>query len=235
MINKSKLLIIAATIAAFSAKADNHESSYYVGLSGGVSLPLKSKFVLKDEDGEADTRIKKSFMGTVNFGYGIAEGTAIELSVDFKPKYPMSISVDPDKTTGPVKTKATATIFMINVVYDLAKAGLWQPYFVAGLGVADVKLKSGKTFVKSDPTNPAYILENNHRRALAFQLGVGAKYPITEVIQFDVGLKLQGITNVKLKYQTLYKDLKDYPKLKHKSTKQHLGVAEAVAGFVFNF
>jgi opacity protein-like surface antigen len=173
-------------------------------------------------------------MGTVNFGYRIADGTAIEFAVDFKPKYPMTIIADKDATAGPMKTKANAKIYMINVVYDFAKFGELQPYFTAGLGIADIRIKPGVIYFNASYGEAsALVLEKNNRIALAFQMGVGAKYPITEAVSFDTALKLQGITNVKLKYQ---KRAKVTPfDMKHKSTKQHLGVAEAVAGFVFNF
>ena len=237
MINKSKILIIAATLCTFSAHGEDSKSRYYMGVSGGVSIPLKSKFQIKDEGDVADTKVKKSFMGTVNFGYRVAEGTAIEFAVDFKPKYPMAIISDPAATTGPIKTKATATIYMVNFVYDLAKTGNLQPYFVAGLGLADIRVKPGVTYIKPESVGGktdfvALRLKKNNRIAIAFQMGVGAKYPINDVISFDMALKLQGITNVKLKYDKFSTKTET---LKSKSTKQHLGVGEIVAGLIINF
>lgn len=232
MINKSRALIIAATFLSLTSYSDDQPASkYYLGFSGGLSIPLKTKFEIKDEGDIADVKVEKSYMGTVNFGYRIAEGAAIEFAVDFKPKYPMTIIID--GTSGPAKTKAIATIFLINFVYDLAKFHQLQPYFVAGVGIADIKVKPAASFFPAPyNTQEAFVLKNNHRTTLAFQIGLGAKYPITDAVQLDVAMKLQGITNVKLQYQ---KFSKTEGKLKDKSTKQHLGVGEVVAGLTFNF
>jgi opacity protein-like surface antigen len=122
---------------------------------------------------------------------------------------------------------------MINIVYDLAKFAKLQPYFVAGLGVADVRVRPGVSFIKGTNNSIASLrLKKNNRVAMAFQAGVGAKYPITENLFFDTALKIQGITNVKLKYE---KFSRAAGKIKFNSTKQHLGVAEIVAGLSLNF
>jgi opacity protein-like surface antigen len=236
---KIALLLIAGTSVLSASLSHAEESNMYLGISGGLSLPLKSSFKIKGKDertGQTQTiesKIKKSYMGTVDFGYRIAEGVAIEFSVDFKPKYPMKVNLP--NNYGSAKTKASANIYMINFVYDFAKLGDMTPYFTAGVGLADVNLKS--TSVTSAALGGATIfkLEKNRRKALAYQLGLGMQYPITDAISFDAAVKFQAITNVKIKYKKLNTANTTTLALVDKSTKQHLGVGEVVAGLVFNF
>jgi hypothetical protein len=235
---KKKLLLLA-TAAMFSTSltyAEDVDSKYYLGISGGTSIPLKSKFKIKgkdeltDQDKETDAKLKSSYMTTVSLGYKIAEGSAIEISTDFKPKYDLTIELYDN--LGSSKTKAMVNIYTINFVYDFANYGNATPYFIAGLGLADVRVKP--TTITSSLLRGAEIfkLNKNHRKALAYQFGLGIHHPITEVVALDVSAKLQAITNVKIKYQEF--SMKQ-GKLVDKSTKQHLGVAELVGGLVFNF
>ena len=126
-------------------------------------------------------------------------------------------------------TKAVANIYMLSVVYDFAKVGELTPYFVAGIGLGDIRIKGGS--VNSGDLK-VFELNKAHRTALAFQLGIGGHYPLNDFIALDVATKIQGITNVKMKYKKFDTVT---GQLKNKSTKQHLGVAELVAGFVFKF
>jgi opacity protein-like surface antigen len=229
MQNKLKLLLTICTALAITESA-YAQNNYYLGFSGGVSIPLQSTFKIagKDEATNTDTKmpvkIKKSAMSTITFGYQIAEGTAVEFAADFKFKYPMKL-VFPE-SLGAINTKATAAIYMVNVVYDLAKQGEVTPYFMAGLGLADVKLKSNNEKAQ------VFVLEKNHRKAMAFQIGLGARYPLNESLELDFAAKIQGISKIRLRYQKLNTKT---GVMDNKSTKQALAVAELVGGLRVRF
>jgi opacity protein-like surface antigen len=221
------VLFGAVAISASCSYADQKQSKYYVGISGGLSQPLKSSFKITDDGQSIVTKVKNSYMGTLSLGYKIDESTSVEFSVDFKPKYPMQLQL-PDPL-GNLKTKARANIFVISVVHDLVKFGKLTPYFVAGAGVADINIKSDS---KSLGGLVMFELEKNHRRVWAYQFGVGMHYAVTDSIAFDLSAKIQAISNVKVRYKKFNQST---GALDRKSTKQHLGVGEIVAGLVFNF
>ena len=168
------LLLLSATSISYNALA---EYRGYFGVSGGLSLPLKNKFSIKDDGQTFDTKVKKSNMATVALGYNLGDGVAIEFGVDFKPKYPMKVML-PNNLS--LDTKAVANIYMLSVVYDFAKVGELTPYFVAGIGLGDIRIKGGS--VNSGDLK-VFELNKAHRTALAFQLGIGDR--ISRQISFD--------------------------------------------------
>jgi opacity protein-like surface antigen len=230
------ILLCSALLLSSALSYADEDNKFYIGISGGISTPLKDKFKvvakdeLTDQDKTVTTGIKKSYMATVNLGYRIAKGSAVEFSIDIKPKFDMNVVLFDN--LGSSKTKASANVYMVNFVYDLLALKKLTPYFIAGIGIADIKLKPATITSPLNQSITIFKLTKNHRKALAFQAGLGATYPISQTIKLDISAKIHAIKDVKIKYQKL-----DTLKMQvvDKSTKQHLGMFELTAGLVFNF
>ena len=195
-------------ISSLPAKADSSEASqeskFYIGVSGGISLPLKDRFKITEKqqvtniDKTVTSGIKKSYLATFSAGYKIAKGSAIEFAIDIKPKFDMHVVLFDD--LGSSKTKACANVYMINFVHDLLTLQNFTPYFSAGIGLADIKLKQTAVNAKSNPSMTIFKISKNHRKTLAFQAGLGVTYPISQTIALDVSAKIHAIKDVKINY-----------------------------------
>jgi opacity protein-like surface antigen len=230
----SVFLISNLPAKAYSSDA-RQESKFYIGVSGGISLPLKDRFKITEKqlniDKTVTSGIKKSYLATFSAGYKIAKGSAIEFAIDIKPKFDMHVVLFDN--LGSSKTKACANVYMINFVHDLLTLQNFTPYFSAGIGLADIKLKQTAINAKTDPNMTIFKISKNHRKTLAFQAGLGVTYPISQTIALDVSAKIHAIKNVKINYQKF--DPANPSKLIDKSTKQHLGMLDVTAGLIFNF
>lgn len=223
---KSIILILFLLISNVSCARDE-DLTYYLGLYGGASLPLKHHFMISYKDKNTDqiqnikTDIAKSYMFSVSVGHKISEGSSLEFSFDWKPQYPMSINLGGQT----LDTNALAYIGMIDFIYDLANIANIKPYFLVGTGVANVR-------ITEQSIENTFTLNKNNKFALAFQFGLGARYKINNQISFDLATRLQGISNVAIKYQTTNTST---GALDTHTTKQHLAVVELMLGFIFDF
>ena len=221
---------------ASSPYANDGEDKFYIGISGGISLPLKDRFKITEKEPLTNiaktvtSGIKKSYLATFSAGYKIAKGSAIEFAIDIKPKFDMHVVLFDD--LGSSKTKARANVYMINFVHDLLTLQNFTPYFSAGIGLADIKLKQTAINDKQYTNLTIFKIFKTHSKALAFQAGLGVTYPISQTIALDVSAKIHAIKDVKINYQKF--DPKQQ-KTVDKSTKQHLGMLDVTAGLKFNF
>jgi hypothetical protein len=231
----SSILLLCSIFLLFNTSAYSHKqnSEFYIGISGGISLPLKDKFqiIQKDKGGKektVTTSIKKSYMTTISLGHSIAKGSAIEFAVDIKPKFNMNVALFDD--LGSNKTQASANVYMINFVYDLLDLQNFTPYFSAGIGLADIRLKQMTINHKDNPNTAIFKIAKNHHKTLAFQAGLGVTHPISQAIELDISAKIHAIKSIKIKYQKM-----DEGQFINQSTKQHLGMLDVTAGLIFSF
>lgn len=220
--------------------------NFYVGVSGGLSRPLKSSFKVKAGDSEYKVPLSNSFMFTLEGGYQFSEGMDLNGSIDFKPNYKMKVKI-PDFTDGgntiklgEVSTKVKANVFMLGVRYKLQHlVDFCSPYVIGGMGVAKLKIKDAK---KEIPTLPAplnalsgqtaFALKNNNPTSFAWQAGLGLGIPVHESVSFDISAKLQVVHDIKINFE--YFDTKSNS-VKKESAKRTLGVAEIQGGLIFRF
>ena len=84
----------------------------------------------------------------------------------------------------PASGTANATYLMGNLWYDFSNASAFTPYVGGGLGAALSTVQVSTGPVSSTSTN------------FAFQLGVGAKYALSENIDVDIGYRFKDAQNV---------------------------------------
>jgi opacity protein-like surface antigen len=225
--------LITLLLVYNNSHAMYNDLNYYVSIYGGLSWPLKNHFTIQSLDEASNLSqdikvdIEKSYMLSASLGHKISEGSALEFSFDWKPRYPMKINLPTN--LGVLDTNALVYVGMINFVYDLAHSANVIPYFVVGTGVANIKIND--KCLQNDGSTVFCLTENN-KFALAFQFGLGFRYKISNQVSFDIATMLQGISKIKIKYQTFNISTNN---LDNNTTEQHLAVAKLKLGFVFDF
>lgn len=145
--------VLAEGIVSESVEA---ERKFYIGGNLGYSLPAKSKFI--DDLTKSKFTIKETPMYTGIIGYKITPDVMIEFTGEYKPSYPLGITLAKDDGGDKTNTKAQSQIFILNMVYHLAETKGLQPYFSIGAGISRIKVKS--TGVPFD-LNPAALEVTN--------------------------------------------------------------------------
>jgi opacity protein-like surface antigen len=236
----SALIASLSSVSAFAAESalngktekpevnaeNNDKCRIYLGFEGGTSIPAAKGFTHKDSN--TKVTLKKSPLYTGLIGYEFSPGMFLELSVSRQPKFNLGINLPDNKGTG--KTKASADVYMLNLVYDLMDIGGITPYVVLGAGMANVNVKE----VNIDhPLYPIVSMNTTKKssKTLAWQAGLGAAYKVTDNFRLIASAKLQVINNVKLRYSSFNPATN---KTDSRGTmKKTLGTGEFVVGFTY--
>lgn len=187
------------TIIAASSSAEDINKRFYIGGSAGLSKPLKNNF--DDKDTKTLFHLQKSNMFTVDFGYKITPDISVELSYDYKPKYPVKIELSKDNGGESSNTKATNRVFMVNFKYNLNDYAGFTPFFTVGAGLAQVAVKE-TSIPLTLPNNISAVKLRTLKHTsncLAWQVGVGATKNLTEDLSVGISAKLQVAHDIKLK------------------------------------
>jgi opacity protein-like surface antigen len=248
MKNVSKLFTTSALIlslsntgafaleSALNSKTEKHDvnivtekGKIYFGFEGGVSVPAAKGFTHKD----SKTRItmKKSPLYTGLLGYEFAPGMFLEFSASRQPNFKLGIKLPEDKSNAAGKTKASADVFMLNLVYDLMDVGGITPYVVLGAGVAKVQVKEADV---NHPSLKQFTLMRTVKKtstSFAWQAGLGAAYKVSDNLRLTASAKLQVINNIKLYYKSLNQTT--YNLTDKGSMKKTIGTGEFALGFTY--
>ncbi|MBP7190451.1 MAG: outer membrane beta-barrel protein [Rickettsiaceae bacterium] len=225
---KNKLAISAAILlsAVFSQNAcassvNDDTGSFYIGVEGGMSAPVVSKFKKKIEGVNTTGTLKKSPMYGALMGYKFYPGMAIEFSWQRKPNYRLNIAVPDVQFTGGVATtkkfsgdvKVESQLFLVGIVYDLEKINNFTPYIGVEFGVANIKVKEKMYNTKLDVAGGGLPAGSNDLQAMkikksstyspAFQLSLGVSTPeIIPNVSLYATTRLQIIYEAKMKYNS---------------------------------
>ena len=222
---RSVLILILLILHNASHANDDDEFKddfqYYVGGYAGFSMPMKKNF---DINGvyKLNATIKDSFIFCLLLGHEISEDTGLELSLDYKPNYPLSIKID---NNDPLNTKITAYVLLLNITYDLITFDKVKPYLTAGIGGSYVNIQNGSININNS-ADQLKLLSNNSL-VFACQIGLGVNYKINNDISFDASLRLQCINTLKIEYQ-----INNTPNY---TPPQNLLILKGMVGFKFCF
>jgi opacity protein-like surface antigen len=190
MSSKTVLLASVALVAvAFISTSANAadamapaKSAFYVSVFGGASL-------LNDVSGVYNSTV--NIVGRFNTGYLLGGAIGAHISDHFRAEVELSHSSWGLKDASiyggpfmPASGTANATYLMGNLWYDFSNGSAFTPYVGGGLGAAWSNLQVNAGPVSSTSTN------------LAFQIGVGAKYAISDNIDLDIGYRFKDVQNV---------------------------------------
>ncbi len=177
------LIVLTCLVAmpAFARSGDEYRP--YLTLGGGVSLLADMKEThptLSDITVSSD----QGFNGYIATGRAYDDGR-VEFSLGYHvtdlEEYEDSLGATTD-LQGDLQVAA----FLVSIFWDFNTDGAVSPYFGGGIGVCQIRL--------DDDTLSA----DNRDGALAYQLGLGLSFNLSENTKFDVGYKLLGVVEPNL-------------------------------------
>lgn len=242
-------------------KSGDKKSDWYVGVEGGMSYPIQSTFKKKiDVPGvgkvESKGKLSSSSMYGALLGYKFYPDMAIEFSWQKKPHYKLNISlpetiakdlmpnIDGKSLATSAKVPVTSELYMLGLVYNLAKVKEFTPYVGVEFGIANIKAK--KTIFTTDvalvhspsgavvrtlPNQESMVIKKSSSVSPAFQLSVGVNSPeIIPNLSAYTAARMQVIYNAQLKYDFLYNG----QVTKSDKLKQSIAVGEIVMGLTYD-
>jgi len=204
-----KILLSGASIAVLSlslVSSANAQSmgnvygdgTWYVSLFGGVSFANSAKTKLTATTTSSLITTSGTLGVTQRFKDGFSVGIAAgkQLTDMFRAEVELSYSKVNNKnllltaTTGSSTTVGiggnTSALYVLgNVWADLDIGQKFTPYIGGGLGVA---------FMKNKLSGSGSSISDNSQ-GFAFQLGAGVKYPISPVIDIEIGYRYKSVLN----------------------------------------
>ncbi len=178
------LIVLACFIAtpAFARYGDDYR--VYLTIGGGATLvdDLKEDHpTLLDHLTVSSDQGFNGFIATGRY----YEAGRVEFSLGYHSadldEYEDSLGATTD-LTGDLQVAA----LLASVFWDFNKDGAISPYFGGGIGVCQIRI--------DDDT----LVANNRDGALAYQLGLGLSFNMSENTQFDIGYKLLGVVEPNL-------------------------------------
>jgi len=160
---KSLTLVAVATVTMlFADAASAQDASWYV--QGNVGGSFESRLDAAP-DRKGDT------------GWAVSGAFGREFSNNLRAEAEVAYAQGDNKGAVPGKTSAVGGF--VNGYYDFNRAGAWQPFVGAGIGLAQVKSRG------DDDTGFAY------------QLKAGIAHPFNEQMTGEIAYRYLGVTNVK--------------------------------------
>lgn len=202
-----KILLSGASIAALSlslVSAANAQSmgdvygdgTWYVSLFGGVSFAnsAKTRATVTTATGTFTTgtaSVTQRFKD--GYSVGIAAGkqltdmfrAEVELSYTKVKNKNLTIATTATSTTSGIGGDTSALYVLGNVWADLDIGQKFTPYVGGGLGVAFMKNKISTTSGSLSDKSQGF----------AFQLGAGVKYPVSDVMDIEIGYRYKSVLN----------------------------------------
>lgn len=181
--------VLVILICFFAAPAFSHDEDYrtYLTLGGGLT------FMQETEQDHSDTVSFPNNPITISSDSGfngfIATGLDYDNGrVEFSLGYNQADFEEFEDSTGAttdLEGNLKVASFLVSVFWDFNKDGSVSPYFGGGVGVCHIKL---------DDT----IIGENRDGALAYQLGLGLSFNMSENTKFDVGYKMLSVVEPNL-------------------------------------
>ena len=139
-------------------------------------------------------------------------------------------------------TKISANVFTLNWIYEFEKQKMGlKPYVIFGSGIAQINIRPNKTFWRPEGnivTLPGFAgpieffrVKKNIYNYFAYQLGGGVSKDISDHFSVDLGVKLQVVKDIKIKYETL--DILTQSFKFQTPIKKTIGVGELTFGLTF--
>lgn len=213
------------------ACADNvsaEQRMIYFGFEGGIAKPARRSFKHKETD--TKLTLKKSKVFSAIIGYSFYPQMAFELTGSYHPSFKLGYKL-PSSTNVPNiygETKVRSTVFMLNLVYDLASYEDFTPFVIGGIGVANLVIKpTTSSFMNTE----VFRIKKSTPHHLAWKIGLGVSKEVVNNIDFNVSGKLHAVHNIKVKYDKLNVTTGQFDKTA--VIKKTIGAFEITAGLTY--
>lgn len=239
-------LVLGCSLIATNSYSNEPNKFVYLGVEGGVSIPVVNKFEHKAS--RIKIRLKNSSQYGGKVGYSFYPQMALELSGTHHPKYKLHYLIPAAEKTLkiPGKTDVTSDIYMLSIAYKFQTDGGVTPFVILGGGIAQMHVKAASSsttgYYNSQtiamvggntnllPNQPVLIVHKTKTNCLAWQAGVGVSTALSENFSIDLSAKLQVANNIKINYHGYNKQTGNLDKGQIKQT-----VAIGVLGIGFTY
>jgi len=178
MIKRTALLV--GLCACFSTPAMSADGPY-VGVNIGITMPSDSDISEKGGTGTGEISFDSGVAFSAALGQKIGTGR-LEAEIGYK-----TSDIDEVSVTGlgsaPLNGDASVLSFMGNGYIDFNASPTVKPYIMAGLGVANLKIKLSDLDADEDDT------------VFAYQAGVGCGFPLSQTVTLDLGYRYMGTSD----------------------------------------
>ena len=237
---------------AFAAEMSSDDNKIYFGVEGGYSVAAtpSGKFKEKTADGTVIGKLKGTEVYEGKIGYKFYPGFSVELAYGYRPHYTLKLALpnqnniggSPFNITGiNSNSKINSHTVMLNLIYEAQTEKAYRPYFLFGVGYANVTPKRAAIngnvlpaaaaipeFGFNGNTNPRIgSIKKITSQRLGFRLGTGMMYDITPNVALVAGVKLEYINNIGL-HSEFYNP--DSSIKTRKSLKKSIGVIDFTIG-----
>lgn len=180
------LVAVMAVGPAYSAD----KGGVYIGVKGGYEYRDNDKKSISDRtggDNSTNEKWKSDSGYTVGgaVGYNFA-GMGLPIRTEAEYLYHNQFKFDANNaTTGTFSSKTDIHTLFANVYYDIQTGTAFTPYVGAGIGVAWINQKVSSTFSQWSAANEG----NYDTTTLAWNVGAGVGYSLTENVVLDLGYR----------------------------------------------
>jgi opacity protein-like surface antigen len=192
-LNRFTLASLCTLFFAVSASAG--DKGLYIEANGGVTITGDSKY--QDNGPSLTATFDNGYALGVAVGYDFGNNVRAEGEVAYK-------RADTNKMEGfgasvPFSSTVSNVAYMMNGFYDIKTPYTFGivPYVGAGIGVAYVMTDNGYSGSMSGRTFKA--VSDSGDTAFAYQVAVGAAYPVAKNIMIDLGYRYFATTDVTFK------------------------------------
>ena len=191
-VTASALILVASqALAADYVTPSGSGYKPYVSVFGGAAFLTKNPHTINTTSATTSVDVLMNnpgyiIGGAVGVDWGNQFRTEIELSHArwSSDKYQNLVSGAVTSTT-PYSSVQSATYVLGNAWYDLTHDTQFTPYVGGGLGIG---------FARLDENNGSYVYDAT---GLAFQLGAGVRFNISENVSIDAGYRFKDIVGLK--------------------------------------
>jgi outer membrane protein OmpA-like peptidoglycan-associated protein len=178
---KSSMCKVMAAVAAIAvAPLAASAEPFYVGASGGISMPRDSDLESGAFNVEAEQDI--GWLGLINFGYEYGYGLRTELEFGYRKS-------DLDKIGGATAGGDVSVMSgMVNLIYDLDVSWPIMPYLGAGIGAGRVEADG------ASPVSTTSI--NDTDTGFAYQIMAGFEYGVTDQLMLNAGYRYFAVPDL---------------------------------------
>jgi opacity protein-like surface antigen len=163
------------------------DSSFYVSLFGGASVPHDLETNYFDEGTDYSVDLKTGYIVGGAIGARIWDPVRAELEVSYS-RWKADDYSSEEGDDGSVDGDVEATYILGNLWYDFRTESVFTPYAGGGIGIA---------FVDADTTFDGESFGyGDGETGFAFQLGAGVQFGLTEHIALDLGYRFKGVLDV---------------------------------------
>lgn len=176
MIKRTALLVgLCVCLSTPAMSADGP----YVGVNIGITMPSDSD--LNEPGFAAEMSFDSGLAFSAALG-GKIGGGRLEAEIGYKTSDIDEVSVS-GLGSAPINGDARVLSFMGNGYIDFDASPSVKPYIMAGLGVANLKVKSSDLDADEDDT------------VFAYQAGLGCGFPLSQAVTLDLGYRYMGTSD----------------------------------------